>query len=84
MLHFSLGCGIGYGYLHRIPTRHVPLILQNEGSLPELTISNEEVASSDHREVSSDTFVLFDPQTIETSLFGFYFLYFRCDLRLVK
>uniref|UniRef100_A0A3B3II81 PDZ GRASP-type domain-containing protein n=1 Tax=Oryzias latipes TaxID=8090 RepID=A0A3B3II81_ORYLA len=80
----SLGCGIGYGYLHRIPTRHVPLILQSEGSLPELTTSNEEVASSDNREVSSDTFVLFDPQTIETSSFGFYFLYFRCVLRLLQ
>ncbi|XP_004081333.1 Golgi reassembly-stacking protein 1 isoform X1 [Oryzias latipes] len=50
----SLGCGIGYGYLHRIPTRHVPLILQSEGSLPELTTSNEEVASSDNREVRSE------------------------------
>ncbi|XP_024136449.1 Golgi reassembly-stacking protein 1 [Oryzias melastigma] len=47
----SLGCGIGYGYLHRIPTRHVPLDPQNEGSLPqELTTSSEEVSSFDHKE----------------------------------
>ncbi|KAF6716697.1 Golgi reassembly-stacking protein 1 [Oryzias melastigma] len=47
----SLGCGIGYGYLHRIPTRHVPLDPQNEGSLPQdLTTSSEEVASFDHKE----------------------------------
>ncbi|XP_012986759.1 Golgi reassembly-stacking protein 1 isoform X2 [Esox lucius] len=30
----SLGCGIGYGYLHRIPTRPVHLSNQNCGAVP--------------------------------------------------
>ncbi|KAM8823234.1 Golgi reassembly-stacking protein 1-like isoform 2-T2 [Spinachia spinachia] len=42
----SLGCGIGYGYLHRIPTRPAP---------PQSTgINNsDELISSDHAEVPS-------------------------------
>lgn len=24
MIYFSLGCGMGYGYLHRIPVRTIP------------------------------------------------------------
>ncbi|XP_072234959.1 Golgi reassembly-stacking protein 1-like [Leuresthes tenuis] len=50
----SLGCGIGYGYLHRIPTRPAQLNAQNESVLqPEVTDSGEEVASVDRTEVPS-------------------------------
>ncbi|XP_030612695.1 Golgi reassembly-stacking protein 1-like [Archocentrus centrarchus] len=43
----SLGCGIGYGYLHRIPTRPVQLNAQNKSVLqPVLTGSSEEVPST--------------------------------------
>ncbi|XP_029979819.1 Golgi reassembly-stacking protein 1-like [Sphaeramia orbicularis] len=50
-----LGCGIGYGYLHRIPTRQVQpnaqstSIMQSTGAS-----SSEEVVSSAHPEVPSD------------------------------
>ncbi|XP_041824678.1 Golgi reassembly-stacking protein 1-like [Melanotaenia boesemani] len=50
----SLGCGIGYGYLHRIPTHPVQLNSQNKSLLqPEVTDSGEEGASADHRAVPS-------------------------------
>ncbi|XP_026036605.1 Golgi reassembly-stacking protein 1-like isoform X1 [Astatotilapia calliptera] len=48
----SLGCGIGYGYLHRIPTRPVQPNAQNKNVLqPVLTGSSEEVAATEHTEV---------------------------------
>lgn len=51
-LFFSLGCGIGYGYLHRIPTRPVQPNAQNKNVLqPVLTGSSEEVAATEHTEV---------------------------------
>ncbi|XP_073344422.1 Golgi reassembly-stacking protein 1-like [Pagrus major] len=50
----SLGCGIGYGYLHRIPTRAAPPNTQNRNSLQSTVIgSSEELAASDHTEVPS-------------------------------
>ncbi|XP_004546822.1 Golgi reassembly-stacking protein 1 isoform X2 [Maylandia zebra] len=50
----SLGCGIGYGYLHRIPTRPVQPNAQNKNVLqPVLTGSSEEVAATEHTEVPS-------------------------------
>lgn len=51
-LFFSLGCGIGYGYLHRIPTRPVQPNAQNKNVLqPVLTGSSEEVVATEHTEV---------------------------------
>ncbi|XP_005722768.1 Golgi reassembly-stacking protein 1-like isoform X4 [Pundamilia nyererei] len=48
----SLGCGIGYGYLHRIPTRPVQPNAQNKNVLqPVLTGSSEEVVATEHTEV---------------------------------
>lgn len=48
----SLGCGIGYGYLHRIPSRPVPPNVQNRSvSQPADVDSREEVTSSGHSEV---------------------------------
>lgn len=50
----SLGCGIGYGYLHRIPTRPVQLNTQNKSVLhPAVSSSGEEVVAVDHNEVPS-------------------------------
>lgn len=50
----SLGCGIGYGYLHRIPTRPVQPNAQNKNVLqPVLTGSSEEVVATEHTEVLS-------------------------------
>ncbi|XP_071341202.1 Golgi reassembly-stacking protein 1-like isoform X2 [Trachinotus anak] len=50
----SLGCGIGYGYLHRIPTRPIQPNNQNKSAL-EATVagSSEELVASDHTEVPS-------------------------------
>ena len=57
MLRLSLGCGIGYGYLHRIPTRPVQLNAQNESVLqPEVTDSGEQVASVGRTEVQAITY----------------------------
>ncbi|XP_019943380.2 Golgi reassembly-stacking protein 2-like [Paralichthys olivaceus] len=48
----SLGCGIGYGYLHRIPTR--PVQPNNESVLQSIVAgSHEEPLASDHSEVPS-------------------------------
>ncbi|XP_015248622.1 PREDICTED: Golgi reassembly-stacking protein 1-like [Cyprinodon variegatus] len=48
----SLGCGIGYGYLHRIPSRPVPPNVQDRNvPQPTATASREGVTSSDHSEV---------------------------------
>ncbi|XP_059182963.1 Golgi reassembly-stacking protein 1-like [Centropristis striata] len=45
----SLGCGIGYGYLHRIPTRSPPPNTQSEDVVQSPLIdSSEEVVASDH------------------------------------
>lgn len=50
----SLGCGIGYGYLHRIPTRPAQLNSQTKNVLqPEVTDSSGAGESADHREVPS-------------------------------
>ncbi|GAA6215015.1 Golgi reassembly-stacking protein 2-like [Lates japonicus] len=50
----SLGCGIGYGYLHRIPTRPVQPNNQNKSVLQStVTGSSEELVASDHTEVPS-------------------------------
>ncbi|CAI5673103.1 Golgi reassembly-stacking protein 1 isoform X1 [Oreochromis niloticus] len=50
----SLGCGIGYGYLHRIPTRPVQPNAQNKNVLqPVLTGSSEEVVATERTEVPS-------------------------------
>lgn len=49
-----LGCGIGYGYLHRIPTRPVQLDTPNKTDLEqEATSSIEEPDLVDHAEVPS-------------------------------
>uniref|UniRef100_A0A4W6D962 Golgi reassembly stacking protein 1 n=1 Tax=Lates calcarifer TaxID=8187 RepID=A0A4W6D962_LATCA len=48
----SLGCGIGYGYLHRIPTRPIQPNNQNKSVLQStVTGSSEELVASDHTEV---------------------------------
>ncbi|CAB1422568.1 unnamed protein product [Pleuronectes platessa] len=50
----SLGCGIGYGYLHRIPNRPVQPHNQNESVVQSMvTDSSEEPLASDHNEVPS-------------------------------
>ncbi|XP_058506299.1 Golgi reassembly-stacking protein 2-like isoform X2 [Solea solea] len=50
----SLGCGIGYGYLHRIPTRPIQPNNQNKSVLEStITVSSEEPVASDHTEVPS-------------------------------
>ncbi|KAL7373646.1 hypothetical protein ABVT39_011581 [Epinephelus coioides] len=50
----SLGCGIGYGYLHRIPTRPAQPNTQNKQAMQSTVIhSNEELVASDHTEVPS-------------------------------
>lgn len=50
----SLGCGIGYGYLHRIPTRPVPPLSQDEYIMQKNMAEESEPASHDHKEVPSD------------------------------
>ncbi|XP_029001417.1 Golgi reassembly-stacking protein 2-like [Betta splendens] len=50
----SLGCGIGYGYLHRIPTLPAqPSIQKNVGLQSTVTGNNEEFVASDCTEVPS-------------------------------
>uniref|UniRef100_UPI0037E8177D Golgi reassembly-stacking protein 1-like n=1 Tax=Semicossyphus pulcher TaxID=241346 RepID=UPI0037E8177D len=50
----SLGCGIGYGYLHRIPTRAAPPNTLNKSVLQSAVISSsEELVASDNTEVPS-------------------------------
>lgn len=50
----SLGCGIGYGYLHRIPTRPVQLNTQNKGVIhPTVSSSSKEGVAVDCTEVPS-------------------------------
>ncbi|XP_042366569.1 Golgi reassembly-stacking protein 1-like isoform X2 [Plectropomus leopardus] len=50
----SLGCGIGYGYLHRIPTRPAQPNTQNKTVLQSTVIdSSEELAAGGHTEVPS-------------------------------
>lgn len=49
---FSLGCGIGYGYLHRIPTRPIQPKSLNENIMQmSVTGNNQESVSHDHTEV---------------------------------
>lgn len=50
----SLGCGIGYGYLHRIPTRPVQPLSQDEYIMQKDISEDAEPASHDHKEVPSD------------------------------
>lgn len=50
----SLGCGIGYGYLHRIPTRPVQPLSQDEYIMQKNMSEDAEPASHDHKEVPSD------------------------------
>lgn len=50
----SLGCGIGYGYLHRIPTRPVQPLSQDEYIMQKNISEDAEPASHDHKEVPSD------------------------------
>uniref|UniRef100_A0A8D3APF1 PDZ GRASP-type domain-containing protein n=1 Tax=Scophthalmus maximus TaxID=52904 RepID=A0A8D3APF1_SCOMX len=48
----SLGCGIGYGYLHRIPTRPVQPNNQSKSALQSAVAGrSEELVASDHAEV---------------------------------
>ncbi|XP_035474966.2 Golgi reassembly-stacking protein 2 isoform X1 [Scophthalmus maximus] len=48
----SLGCGIGYGYLHRIPTRPVQPNNQSKSALQSAVAGrSEELVGSDHAEV---------------------------------
>ncbi|CAG5896007.1 unnamed protein product [Menidia menidia] len=50
----SLGCGIGYGYLHRIPTQPAQLNPQNKNAVqPEVADRAEEVAPLNFTEVPS-------------------------------
>ncbi|XP_067342948.1 Golgi reassembly-stacking protein 2-like isoform X2 [Channa argus] len=50
----SLGCGIGYGYLHRIPSHHTQSNIQNTSVLhSSVTGSSEEMVASDHTKVPS-------------------------------
>ncbi|XP_045924358.1 Golgi reassembly-stacking protein 1-like isoform X2 [Micropterus dolomieu] len=50
----SLGCGIGYGYLHRIPTRPAQPNTQDRNVLQSTLIgSSEELVASDNTEVPS-------------------------------
>ncbi|TDG97267.1 hypothetical protein EPR50_G00224990 [Perca flavescens] len=50
----SLGCGIGYGYLHRIPTRPAHPNSQNKNVLQSTAIdSSDEPVASDHTEARS-------------------------------
>ncbi|XP_076577681.1 Golgi reassembly-stacking protein 1-like [Chaetodon auriga] len=50
----SLGCGIGYGYLHRIPTRPAQPNTQSKNVLQSTVIgSSEGLAGSDHTEEPS-------------------------------
>ncbi|XP_070842777.1 Golgi reassembly-stacking protein 1-like [Chaetodon trifascialis] len=50
----SLGCGIGYGYLHRIPTRPAQPNTQNKSVLQSSVIgSSEGLVGSDHAEEPS-------------------------------
>lgn len=56
MSSFSLGCGIGYGYLHRIPTRPVQLDTQNKNQSM-VTGGSQEPA--DRTEVQAITSLLF-------------------------
>ncbi|XP_069015547.1 Golgi reassembly-stacking protein 1-like [Embiotoca jacksoni] len=50
----SLGCGIGYGYLHRIPTRPAQIDTQNKSGLQSVVADGtEEGAAADHTEVPS-------------------------------
>lgn len=52
----SLGCGIGYGYLHRIPTRPAQPNSESKPALQSaMTDSREEPVASDSTEVPSDT-----------------------------
>lgn len=52
LFNFSLGCGIGYGYLHRIPTRPAQPNTQNKRAMQSTVIdSNKELVASDHTEV---------------------------------
>lgn len=46
-LVFSLGCGIGYGYLHRIPTRAALPVSSRTRNVPEV-MDNEKLPVSDH------------------------------------
>lgn len=50
----SLGCGIGYGYLHRIPTRPVQPLSQDEYIMQKTISEDAAPASHDHKEVPSD------------------------------
>lgn len=50
----SLGCGIGYGYLHRIPTRLVQPPSQDEYIMQKNISEDAEPASQVHKEVPSD------------------------------
>lgn len=50
----SLGCGIGYGYLHRIPTRSVQPPSQDEDIIQQNTAEDSDPAPPDHKEVPSD------------------------------
>lgn len=50
----SLGCGIGYGYLHRIPTRPIQPKSLNENIMQmSVTGNNQESVSHDHTELPS-------------------------------
>lgn len=50
----SLGCGIGYGYLHRIPTRFAQPLSQDEYIMQKNIAEDTEPAFHHHKEVPSD------------------------------
>lgn len=67
VLYFSLGCGIGYGYLHRIPTRPAQPNTENKHVLQSAVIgSSEELVASDHTEVQVITSFFYLMLMVET------------------
>lgn len=65
-MNFSLGCGIGYGYLHRIPTRAAPTDTHSKNVLPSAVIdSSEELVARDHTEVHLITSLFYEMYLVD-------------------
>ncbi|XP_044032552.1 Golgi reassembly-stacking protein 2-like isoform X2 [Siniperca chuatsi] len=61
----SLGCGIGYGYLHRIPTRPAQPNNQNRNVLQSVVIgSSEEMVASDHTKLQVPSVAVYSPSSV--------------------
>ncbi|XP_065805146.1 Golgi reassembly-stacking protein 1 [Labrus bergylta] len=60
----SLGCGIGYGYLHRIPTRAAQTSDQNNQTESAVIHSEDELAPPEHTEVPPAAEI--DPSRVST------------------